>query len=146
MSALQGVVTNHRKVRRSRVGVLSIAGKGRTLILSDMGQEGERKRTPDEVSKCFDDIETEESTHLRDEAWGLPVYCPCDVRHKGGASLARALVWNMGTCRSGTLATSKVNDGFVAKIGRTSSRSNGEGESTVTENRDGPSRRSDDAR
>ena len=139
MSALQGVVTNHRKVRRSRVGVLSIAGKGRTLILSDMGQEGERKRTPDEVSKCFDDIETEESTHLRDEAWGLPVYCPCDVRHKGGASLARALVWNMGTCRPDMAASSIGHTAPLAGRGRTPSRRHGEGESTVAGNRDGPS-------
>ena len=70
---------------------LSVAGKGRTQILSGMGQEGERKRTPYEVSKCFDDIETEESTHLRDGTWELPVYCPGGVRHEGGASLARAL-------------------------------------------------------
>ena len=91
-AALQEEVANHRKVRRLRVGVLSVAGKGRALTLSGMGQEGERKRTSDEVSKCFDDIETEESTHLRDGTWGLPVYCPGGVRHEGGASLARALV------------------------------------------------------
>ncbi len=36
-----------------------------------MGQEGERKRTPDEVSKCLDDIETDESTQLWDEVWGV---------------------------------------------------------------------------
>ena len=30
MAALQGVVANHRKVRRLRVGVLSVAGKGKT--------------------------------------------------------------------------------------------------------------------
>jgi hypothetical protein len=30
VAALQGVVANHRKVRRLRVGVLSVAGKGKT--------------------------------------------------------------------------------------------------------------------
>ena len=30
MAALQGVVANHRKVLRLRVGVLSVAGKGET--------------------------------------------------------------------------------------------------------------------
>jgi len=70
VAALQGVAANHRKVRRSRAGVLSVAGKGETLILSGVGQEGERERTPDEVPKCFDDIETEEGTHPRDEAGG----------------------------------------------------------------------------
>jgi hypothetical protein len=141
---LQEEAANHRKVRRSRAGVLSVAGKGRTLILSGMGQEGERKRTPDEVSKCLDDIETEESTQLWDEVWGPPVYCPRGVRHKGGASLALALVWNMGTCHSGSAARSTGQVVLVAERGRTSSRRNGEGESTVTENRDGPSRSSDD--
>ncbi len=61
MAALQGVVANHRKVRLLRAGVLSVAVKGGAVgISSGVGQEGERKRTPDEVSKCFDDIETEE--------------------------------------------------------------------------------------
>ena len=32
-------------------------------------------------------------------AWALPVYCPGGVRHKGGASLAQAPVWNVGTWR-----------------------------------------------
>ena len=110
-----------------------------------MGQEGERKRTSDEVSKCLDDIETEECTHLRDEEWGVPVYCPCGVRHEGGASLTQALIWNMGTCRFGTLATSKRQHVFVVIRGRTPSRCNDKEESTVTEHRDGPSCTSDDA-
>lgn len=144
MAALQGVVANHRKVRRSRAGVLSVAGKGETLILSGVGQEGERERTPDEVPKCFDDIETEEGTHLRDEAGGLPVYCPGGVRHKGGASLAQALVRNMGTCRSDSAVSSTGLLVPLAGRGRTPSRGNGEGESTVAEHRDGPSCSSDE--
>ena len=31
MAALQGVVANHRKVRRSRAGVLSVAVKGEAI-------------------------------------------------------------------------------------------------------------------
>ena len=50
-AALQGEAANHRKVRRSRVGVLSVAAKGAPVSASGMGQEGERKRTTDDVSK-----------------------------------------------------------------------------------------------
>jgi len=31
---------------------------------------------------------------------GKPVYCLGGVRHKGGANLIQAHVWNVGTCRS----------------------------------------------
>ncbi len=41
--ALQGVVANHRKVRRLRAGVLSVAGNGAPLSASGVGQEGERE-------------------------------------------------------------------------------------------------------
>jgi hypothetical protein len=34
------------------------------------------------------------------EVWEKPVYCPGGVRHTGGASLTRALVRNVGTCRA----------------------------------------------
>jgi hypothetical protein len=34
--------------------------------------------------------------------WGEPVDCPDGVRHVGGASLAWALAWNVGTCRPDT--------------------------------------------
>ena len=51
-AALQGEAANHRKVRRLRAGVLSVAGKGETRARQVESQEGERERTPDDVSKC----------------------------------------------------------------------------------------------
>src|SRR5438045_3120233 len=33
-------------------------------------------------------------------AWRVPVYWPCDIRHRGSASLVRALTWNCGNLRS----------------------------------------------
>src|SRR4051794_35495976 len=33
-------------------------------------------------------------------AWEISAYCPDGVRHKGGASLAWALMWNVRTCDS----------------------------------------------
>ena len=50
--ALQGEAANHRKVLRSRAVVLSVAGKGAPSSASGMGQEGERKRSTDDVSKA----------------------------------------------------------------------------------------------
>ncbi len=35
---------------------------------------------------------------------GEPADCPGGVRHVGGASLVRALAWNVGTCRPDTVA------------------------------------------
>jgi hypothetical protein len=32
-------------------------------------------------------------------AWRGPVYWPCDIRHRGSAILAQALVWNCGNLR-----------------------------------------------
>jgi hypothetical protein len=34
------------------------------------------------------------------EVQEVPVYCLDGIRHKGSANLIRALVWNVGTCRS----------------------------------------------
>ena len=51
VAALQGEATNHHKVRRSRAGVLSVGGKVAPLSAAGVGQEGERKRTTDDVSK-----------------------------------------------------------------------------------------------
>ena len=50
-AALQGEAANHREVRRSRAGVLSVGGKVAPLSAAGVGQEGERKRTTDDVSK-----------------------------------------------------------------------------------------------
>lgn len=47
----------------------------------------------------MDDVETRASFLLWDESGGRPAYRPGGIRHKGGVSLTRALVWNVGTCR-----------------------------------------------
>jgi hypothetical protein len=46
-----GEAANHRMVRRLSAGVLSDAGKGARVSVSGGDQEGERKRTTDDVSK-----------------------------------------------------------------------------------------------
>ena len=41
---------------------------------------------------------------------GKPVYCLGGVRHKDGATLNQALVWNVGTCRSDDKGEIQVED------------------------------------
>jgi hypothetical protein len=50
--------------------VVSVTGKGATLIASGTGRQDERKRTADEVSKVGDDVETGPQPLARDEPRG----------------------------------------------------------------------------
>jgi hypothetical protein len=57
--ALQGEVANHRELLRSRAVVVSVGEQGALLSVSGVGQEDERERSTDDVSKsALDDIET----------------------------------------------------------------------------------------
>jgi hypothetical protein len=57
--ALQGEAANHPELLRSRAVVVSVRGARRAVSASGMGQEGERERSIDDVSKsALDDIET----------------------------------------------------------------------------------------
>ena len=50
----------------------------------------------------LDGIKTGLRTYGPGRARGRPVYCPDGARYEGGASLAQALAWNVGTRRPGT--------------------------------------------
>ncbi len=97
--ALQGEAANHREVRRSRAGVLSVAGKGAPLSASGVDHEGERERTTDDVSKSYGWHQNRGCLVVPGGAWRVPADWPGGVRHKGGASVVWALVRNSGTCR-----------------------------------------------
>jgi hypothetical protein len=57
--ALQGEAANHLELLRSRAVVVSVRGARRAVSASGVGQEGERERSIDDVSKsALDDIET----------------------------------------------------------------------------------------
>ena len=57
--ALQGEAANHPELLRSRAVVVSVGEQGAPLSASGVGQEGERERSTDDVSKsALDDIET----------------------------------------------------------------------------------------
>lgn len=55
-------------------------------------------------------IETKLQSLAWDKARGVPVYCPSDDRHEGGASPAQALVRNVGTCRLDAKGELRVAD------------------------------------
>ena len=58
-SPFRGLAANHPELLRSRVVVVSVRGARRALSASGMGQEDERERSTDDVSKsALDDIET----------------------------------------------------------------------------------------
>ena len=58
-TTLQGEVANHREVRRSRAARAERRGKVAPVSAAGVGQEGERKRSTEDVSKGKqEDIET----------------------------------------------------------------------------------------
>ena len=78
-----------------KTGVLSVAGNGAPLSASGVGQEGERKRSIDDVSKPLDEIETGSGGPARDEPGG----CLLIGQVVSGMEVARAWpgLW-CGTC------------------------------------------------
>ena len=72
-------------------------------------QGGERKRTTERCRKAKDDVKTGGCWYSGISP-GNPVYCLGGVRHKGGATLNQALVWNVGTCRSDDKEEIQVED------------------------------------
>ena len=98
---MQEQASNRFKLHGSRALVVSVDGKGTAKTVSGEVQGDERKRTTDEVSKTSnDDVETGRLTLLQDKSRGEPAYCLGGVRRTVGTSLIRALLWNVGTCRS----------------------------------------------
>lgn len=49
--------------------------------------------------KRRDEVKTGTVSLARDERGGWRACCPRGLRHEGGVSMIRALVWNVGTCR-----------------------------------------------
>jgi hypothetical protein len=90
-AVLQGEASNHRKLRRLRAGVVSVAGKGAPVSASGVGREGERKRTTDDVSKLFLVTSKPGSSVCSGMSLGgaclLPRWCPaCRWRELGPGS------------------------------------------------------------
>jgi hypothetical protein len=80
----------------------------------------------------MDVTETRLQSLTWDGAWGAPADYPGGDRHEGGVSLARALVWNVGT--------------FASMQRENLEWRTHEGESTDAGQRGGSTRSSDEAR
>jgi len=66
---------------------------------SGVGQEGERKRSTDDVSKEIRWHRNRGWERAPGWVWRVPADWPGGVRHEGGASLVWASVRNVWTCR-----------------------------------------------
>ena len=122
-------------------------GNGAPLSASGVGQEGERERSADDVSKPLDDIETGSGGPARDEPGGSLLI----GQVVSGMEVARAWpgLW-CGTWEP-VVPRSRAASGAVWACGRfvearTSSGGNREGQSSDAGHRGGPSRGSCDAR
>src|SRR5262249_61535187 len=84
--ALQGEAANHRKVRRLRAGVLSVAEQARHGAC----QVRARKASASEPLMTCRKLQRGPPNRAWDlgpgSAWGIPAYSPGAVRHEGGAS------------------------------------------------------------
>ena len=145
--ALQGEAANHREVRRSRAGVLSVADKARCQRVR-CGSRRRAKAIPlMRRRKRIDGIKTGVESLPRDESGGSLLTGQTVSGMNGGASVVRALVWNGGTCCPAPAGGQWRQYGPAVAGGRESSkRLIREGLSTDAGHRGGPPRGSDDAR
>ncbi len=146
VAALRGEAANHRKLLRSRAVVVSVAGKVAPLSAAGMGQEGERERTTDEVSKGTDEIETGLPWMARDEPGGYP----SSAQVVSGIEVARAWsgLW-CGTCEPVVPCWYAASGAVVARgrcrQGEPRAAETAKGLSTDAGHRGGPSRGSCEA-
>ena len=144
-AALQGEVANHREVRRSRAGVLSVAETAR-LERVRCGSRRRAKAIPlMRRRKRIGDIETGVESLPRDESGG----CLLIGQAVSGVKVARA--WSGLSCGTGEPVAPRPRAASGASMGlrslveaRTPSSGNCEGESSDAGHRGGPSRISGD--
>jgi hypothetical protein len=143
--ALQGEAANHREVRRSRAGVLSVAEKARF----ERVRCGSRRRAeaipPMKCRKRIDGIKTGVESLPRDQPGGSLLTGQVVSGMNGGASVVRALVWNSGTCRPDGTAGQWSGPGLRLVVWSENPKQLiCEGESSDAGHRGGPTRISDE--
>jgi Reverse transcriptase (RNA-dependent DNA polymerase) len=79
--ALQGEIANHREVRRSRAGVLSVAEKARRRARQVWVTKASESEPPLKCRKRIDDIQTGVESLPRDESGGSLLTGQVGVRH-----------------------------------------------------------------
>ena len=107
---------NHRKLRRSRAGVVSVAAKGplsagqvcdeKTNVSKPL-RTHRKNRTTASKPRGFRVLGKRAALLGPLEARGLPVCCSGGARCIGGVSSSQALVWNRRTCRLDTVGQLK---------------------------------------
>ncbi len=96
-AAVQAEAPNHPKLLQPKAVVVSVRGKGVTVIMSGGGWGDERKRTTADASKAFRRHQNQTRTLGLGAAWREPGYWPCGVRCIGGVTPIWAPVWNVRT-------------------------------------------------
>jgi hypothetical protein len=97
---VQAQTSNRGKRRRSRVVVVSVAGKGGAGLRQVRIKKTNVSEPLMMCRKTLHDVETGIETLSRESGGGVPVYGSTGVRHEGGVILIQAWVRNVGTCRS----------------------------------------------
>jgi hypothetical protein len=105
---VQAQTSNRGKRRRSRVVVVSVAGKGGTRFRQVRIKKTNVSEPLMTCRKTPTDVETGIETLSREESGEGPVYCSTGVRHEGGVILIQAWVRNVGTCRSDAKGDAQV--------------------------------------
>ena len=97
---MQAQTSNRGKRRRSRVVVVSVAGKGGAGFRQVRIKKTNASEPLRTCRKNEPDVETGIETLSREAGGGEPVYRSTGVRHEGGVILMQAWLRNVGTCRS----------------------------------------------
>jgi hypothetical protein len=144
--ALQGVIANHREVRRSRAGVLSVAETARCQRVRCGSRRRAKAIPPMKCRKRIGDIQNRGRVVAPGGAWREPADWPggCPARD-GGASVVWALVRNAGTCRPDGTAGQWSGLGLQPVVWSENPKQLiCEGESSDAGHRGGPTRISDE--
>lgn len=97
---VQAQTSNRGKRRRSRVVVVSVAGKGGAGLRQVRTKKTNASEPLMTCRKNERDVETGIETLSREAGGGEPVYGSTGVRHEGGVIVIQAWMRNGGTCRS----------------------------------------------
>ena len=143
-AALQGEAANHREVRRSRAGVLSVAEKARYQRVRCGSRRRAKAIPPLKCRKRMDDVRNRGRVVAPGAAWRVPADwpggCPAWMVARAWSGLScgtREPVAPMGRPASGAALSCGRSSGA-----RTPSSGNCEGESSEAGHRGGPTRSS----
>lgn len=95
----QEQASNHRKLRRSRAVVVSVAEKAGLRFRQVGSAETSASEPLMTCRKRMDDVETGGMSLTRDKSGRCPDFGPDGIRHGGGVTVDQALARNVGTCR-----------------------------------------------